>query len=236
MGYHFDGGYAEYTKVAARDLLKLPKEIGLKLGNSTLDTVGVPYGSFMEADIDENKLIAVFGCGPIGLSAIKILKMRGVDNIYAVDIVENKLRLAKEFGAKVVINTAKEDPAKKIVDLADGLGADMAFDTSNTAEAFRKAIYSVGKGGNVYAVGEHPSLPPDLGEIFISDILVHRHLGVRGLMYFPIGDHKNVVDYVQKDKESFEKLISHVFPLEKVDEAFKVFFGDNESIRVVIKP
>ena len=236
LGFSFDGGYAEYVKVPARDLLHLPKDINMKLGNLTLDTIGVPYGSFMEADIDKNKSIAIFGCGPIGLAGVKILKMRGVDNIYAVDIVDNKLKLAKEFGAKVVVNAAKEDPAKRIVDMADGLGVDMAFDTSNTTEGFRKAIYSVRKGGNVYAIGEHPSLPHDLGEIFISDILVHRHLGVRGLMYFAIGDHKNLVDYARKDKEGFEKLVSNVFPLEKIDEAFKVFFGDNESIRVLIAP
>ncbi|MCL5986182.1 MAG: hypothetical protein M1371_07835, partial [Actinobacteria bacterium] len=110
------------------------------------------------------------------------------------------------------------------------------FDTSNTVDALKNAIYSVRKGGNVYAIGEHPSLPADLGEIFISDILVHRHLGIRGLMYFPIGEYKNIVDVLRKDKESFEKLITHVFPLDKINEAFNVFFEDNESIRVLIKP
>ncbi len=56
----------------------------------------------------------------------------------------------------------------------------------NTVDASRNAIYSARKGGSVYPIGEHPSLPPDLSEIFISDILVHRHLEMKGLMYFPI--------------------------------------------------
>ena len=49
--------------------------------------------------------------------------------------------------------------------MTDGLGVDMAFDTSNTVDAFRGAIYSVRKGGYVYPIGEHPSLPLDLSEI-----------------------------------------------------------------------
>ena len=236
MSDHWDGGFAEYVKVPEKVLMKLPEDISVKLGNLTLDTLGVPCGSFMEVEITKDKSIAIYGCGPIGLSAIKILNLRGIGNIYAVDIVENKLKLAKEFGAKVTINAAKEDPAKLIKDMADGLGVDMAFDTSNSIDAFRNTIDSVRKGGSAYAIGEHPSLPSDLGEVFISDILVHRHIGVRGLMYFPIGEHQHIIEVLRKGKESFEKLITHVFPLEKIDEAFHTFFEDNESIRVLVGP
>jgi len=237
MGDHWDGGFAEYVKVPEKVLLRLPEDVSLKLGNLTLDTIGVPSGAFMEVDITKDKSIAIYGCGPIGLSAIKMLNLRGIHNIYAVDIVDNKLQLAKEFGAKVTINAAKEDPVKLIKDMTDGLGVDMAFDTSNTVDAFRNAIYSVRKGGNVYPIGEHPSLPSDLSEIFISDILVHRHLGVRGLMYFPIGEHKHIIDVLRKEKDDFKKLITHVFPLEKIDDAFHTFFEENnESIRVLVKP
>lgn len=236
MSDQWDGGYAEYVKVPEKDLLKLPEDISLKLGNLTLDTIGVPYGAFMEVDITEDKSVAIYGCGPIGLSMIKMLDLKGVYEIYAVDIVENKLELAKDFGAKVTINASKEDPVNLIRNMTDGLGVDMAFDTSNTVDAFRNVIYSVRKGGNVYPIGEHPSLPPDLSEIFISDILVHRHLGMRGLMYFPIGEHRHIVDVLRKEKESFQKLITHVFPLERISEAFHTFFEDNESIRVLVKP
>ena len=236
MSDHWDGGYAEYVKVPQKLLLKLPEDVSVKLGNLSLDTIGVPYGAFMEVDITKDKSIAIYGCGPIGLSFIKILNLRDIYDVYAVDIVENKLQLAKEFGAKVTINATKEDPVKLMRDMTEGLGVDMAFDTSNTVDALKSAIYSVRKGGNVYPIGEHPSLPSDLSEIFISDILVHRHLGVRGLMYFPVGEHQHIIDVLRKGKESFEKLITHVFPLEKIDKAFHTFFEDDESIRVLVKP
>jgi len=162
-----------------------------------------------------------------------MLSLRGIHEICVVDIVENKLKLAKEFGTKAAINATKEDPVKLIRDMTDGLGVDIAFDTSNTVDAFRNAIYSVRKGGTVCPIGEHPSLPPDLSEIFISDILVHRHLGMGGLMYFPIGEHKHIIDVLRRG--SFKKLITHLFPLEKIDEAFHTFFEDNDSIRVLVK-
>jgi len=236
MSDHWDGGFAEYVKVPEKNLLKLPEDVSVKLGNLTLDTIGVPYGAFMEVEMTKKSSVAIYGSGPIGLSAIKLLNLRGIDNIYAVDVVENKLKLAKEFGAKAAIDATAQDPVKVIRNATDDLGVDMAFDTSNNVDAFRNAIYSVRKGGNVYAIGEHPSLAPDLSEIFISDILVHRHLGVRGLMYFPIGEHKHIVDVLRKGRESFEKLITHVCPLEKIDEGFHVFFEGNEAIRVLVKP
>ena len=236
MSDQWDGGYAEYVKVPKKVLLKLPDDIPSKLGNLSLDTLGVPYGALMETDITEDKSVAVYGCGPIGLSLIKMLNLKGVREIYAVDLVENKLELAKEFGAKVIINAEKGDPDRLIVKKASGVGVDIAFDTSSSVEAFKNAIYSVKKGGTVYAIGEHPSLPPDLGEIFISDILIHRHISIRGLMYFPIVEHSQLIDVLREGKKSFEKLITHVFPLEKINEAFKTFFEDKESIRVLIKP
>ena len=54
-------------------------------------------------------------------------------------------------------------------------------------------------------------------------------------MYLPIGEYKNIVNVLRKDKKSFEKLITHVFPLDQINEAFNIFFEDNESIRVLVK-
>jgi len=65
MSDHWDGGYAEYVKVPEKDLLKLPEDISLKLGNLTLDTIGVPFGALMEIDIKGDESVSVHGCGPI---------------------------------------------------------------------------------------------------------------------------------------------------------------------------
>ncbi len=54
-------------------------------------------------------------------------------------------------------------------------------------------------------------------------------------MYFPIGEHKNIVEVLRKGKDDFEKLVTHVYPLEQIDEAFHTFFEDNKSIRVLVK-
>jgi len=237
MSDHWDGGFAEYVKVPEKLLLKLPEDISLKLGNLSLDTIGVPYSAFNELNLNNNKTIAIFGCGPIGLSAIKLLELKGFKNIYAIDVIDNKLKLAKEFGAKYTINATKENPTKFVKEMTNKLGVDIAFDISNTVDAFRNAIYSLKKGGCLYVIAEHPSLPPDLSGIFISDTLVHRHLGIKGLMYFDIGEYPNILKVLRKEKDSFGKLITHTFPLSKIDEAFRIFFEDNDkSIRVLIAP
>jgi len=231
MSDHWDGGLADYIRVPAKLLLKLPEDIDLKLGNLSLDTLGCPYGALREIEITRGNSIAVYGCGPIGLSFIKILNMRGINTDFAIDIADNKLKLAKEFGAKVTINALESNPIEVIKSMTDNLGVDMAFDASNSIEAFKNALYSVKKGGTIYVWAEHATFSFD-----VSDILIHRHLTLRGVMYFPIGEHDKIIGILRKGKESFEKLITHVYPLERVDEAYRTFFEDPTSIRVLVKP
>ena len=156
--------------------------------------------------------------------------MRGIGKVYAIDIVDNKLALAKEFGAEYTINASKEDPIMVIKKVTKGMGTDIAIDTSGRPEAQVNAVKTPKKGGVVYILGEYPTLKID-----ISDF-IHRHLTLKGGVYFPIKDYDKVLNILRRGKEDFEKIISHVFPLDKIDEAFRTFFEDNESIRVLIKP
>lgn len=232
MSDWWDGGYAEYIRVPAKLLLKLPEDIGTKIGNLSLDTVGCPYGALREINIASDKSLAVYGCGPIGLSFIKMLQLRGIEVSFAVDIVDNKVALAKEFGARVGINAAKEDPVRVIRDATEGLGVDMVFDASNTIDAFKNALNSAKKGGTVYVWAEHPSYPFD-----VSDILIHRHLTLMGVMYFPFGEHDQAIKILREGKEDFERLVTHIYPLTEIDKALRMFFeGDHTPIRILVKP
>lgn len=161
---------------------------------------------------------------------VKILGIRGIGKVYAIDIVDNKLALAKEFGAENIINASKVDPIVVLKERTDGMGTDVAIDTSGRPEAQVNAVKTPKKGGVVYIMGESPSL-----EIDISDF-IHRNSTLMGGVYYPIQDYDKVLNILRAGKKSFEKLISHVFPLDKINEAFKTFFEDNESIRVLIKP
>ena len=231
MGIYSPGGYAEYMPSPARCLCKLPDDIPLDLGNLTLDTIGVPYGAFREVGVDPSKSYAIYGCGPIGLAAIKMLKMEGVDEIAGVDIVDHKLDMAKYMGAKHVVNAAREDPVKFIKNIYNGVGTDIAVDAVGELEATMNVLATPKKGGMALILGESPNL-----EINPSLQLIHDELSIVGTVYFNIRDHPKVVEVLRKGKDDFRKIISHVYPLEKINEAFRMFFETRETLRVLVKP
>ena len=77
---------------------------------------------------------AVFGCGGVGLNAIQGCVIAGATPIIAVDVLDNKLDMAKEFGATHTINSSREDPIERIIEITDGLGAHYAFEAIGLVE------------------------------------------------------------------------------------------------------
>jgi len=232
LGDYWDGGFAEYMKVPERCLLKIPQGVSAKEANLTLDTIGVPYHCLSKIENLKTSSFAIYGCGPIGLSTIKMLRMMGVENlVIGIDIVERKLNMAKEMGASEVINAELDDPVKVVKELTGGVGVDITIDASGREEAQKNALNTSKKGGMVIIWGESPSLKVDA-----SLQLIHNELTIRGTVYFLKSEHPKIIEFLQKSKNDFVKLISDVYPLEKIEEAFQLFFEEKNSLRVLIQP
>src|SRR5713101_6356371 len=148
-----DGAHAKYMKVPARTNVPLPDELSFEEGAAISCGTGTAYGALKRIDVSGRDTLAVFGQGPVGLSATVLGRAMGA-RVIAVDISPDRLKLAKDFGADEIVNSKETDPVKAIHELTHGEGAECTMDCTGVAEARVAAVRSAGTWGRVCFVGE----------------------------------------------------------------------------------
>jgi propanol-preferring alcohol dehydrogenase len=147
-GYFLDGGYAEYTRAFARYVCQVPAGVNF-LEAAPLTCAGVTtYKAVKVSGARSSDLVAVFGIGGLGHLAVQYAKIAGA-SVVAVDLVEEKLDLARKLGADSTINGKKEDPVEAIRKLG---GADAAICVAVSPKAFEQAFRSLRRGGTLVLV------------------------------------------------------------------------------------
>jgi propanol-preferring alcohol dehydrogenase len=153
MGYSIDGGFGEYATAYARYVVKVPDGLD-PLDAAPLTCAGVTtYKAVKVAGTRSSDLVAVFGVGGLGHLAIQYAAIAG-GRVIAVDLIDDKLELARELGAEFTINAATQDPVEEIQKLG---GADQAIALAVSPRAFEQAYGSLRRGGKLVFV----ALPAD---------------------------------------------------------------------------
>lgn len=152
-GYAIDGGYAEYTKAYAKYVGKVPKGV-TSFDAAPLTCAGVTtYKAVKVSGARSSDLVAIFGIGGLGHMALQYAKIAG-SAVVAVDLTDEKLKMAKELGADFTVNAKNEDPIAAIKKLG---GADVAICLAVSPRAFEQAFRSLRRGGTLVFV----ALPAD---------------------------------------------------------------------------
>ena len=153
MGYSIDGGFGEFACAYARYVVKVPEGVD-PFDAAPLTCAGVTtYKAIKVAGTRSSDLVAIFGVGGLGHMAIQYARIAGA-RVIAVDLVDEKLELARELGAEFTVNAAKEDPIAAIQRLG---GADQAIALAVSPKAFEQAFGSLRRGGTLVFV----ALPAD---------------------------------------------------------------------------
>lgn len=151
-GYTVDGGMSEYALVTADYAVKVPENLDPAQASSITCAGVTTYKAIKESEVAPGEWIVIYGAGGLGNLAVQYAKKVFNNKVIAVDINNDKLKLAKESGADVVINGKEiEDVAGYIVDLVGGCHG--AVVTAVSKVAFNQAVNSVRAGGTVVAVG-----------------------------------------------------------------------------------
>ncbi|HKM01039.1 MAG: L-threonine 3-dehydrogenase [Tissierellia bacterium] len=212
---HTNGCFAEYATIPAICAVKIPETIHPNVG-----AVLEPLGTSIRANVEiqsSGKNIAVIGCGPIGLMAVNAAKAFGAANIYAADINDSRLEIAKELGATATINSSKDNLADKLMELTQGVGVDAFIDASGNTAAILEGFKGLRKGGKVALIG----LPSKPLEIDLGSQVVFKEatiVGIHGRRMFETWTlMSNLLD---KGLLNIEPVISHVLPLEEFEKGF----------------
>jgi propanol-preferring alcohol dehydrogenase len=148
MGYSLDGSFADYVKAYGRYVVKVPAGVD-PIDAAPLTCAGVTtYKAVKVAGTRSSDLVAVFGVGGLGHLAIQYAAIAG-GRVVAVDVVDEKLALARELGAEFTVNAAEQDPAEFIRELG---GADQAIALAVSPASFEQAYRSLRRGGTLVFV------------------------------------------------------------------------------------
>ena len=152
LGHYTDGGYAEYIAIPARNAVLLPDEIPFEQGATLMCASATAFHTLRKSRLKAGETAAVFGVGGLGISAIQLAKAFGALDVYAVDINENKLKLAAQYGA-IPVNAKQSDAVTEIRRLTGGKGADVTLELIGLPQTMRQAVQCLGVMGRAVIAG-----------------------------------------------------------------------------------
>ena len=227
------GAQAEYVVVpyADRNLRKLPDDAGDELLDDLLlsgDIITTGYEAVKKA-FRPGDTVAVVGAGPVGLCAVMAAKALGAGAIVAIDTVEERLKLAKEFGATAAVTPGEATDA--VLDLTEWRGADVVVDSAGNPDALRSTAAIVRAGGTISIPSVYLQESIDLpwGEFFLKGVNF-----TMGVTHF-CNSMDEVIALIRSGSLNPARMISHRLPLSQADEAYRLFAG-REATKVILDP
>ncbi len=224
-----DGAFAEYVAVPGHILHRIPDNVTFEQAALT-EPVAVALHAINLCDIKLNDTVVVFGAGIIGLFIIQLLKQSGC-NVIAVDILDEKLGMAKNAGAKVVLNSVTDDVPAEIRKLTNNRGADYAFEAVGISVTVNTAISSLRKGATLVLVGNlSQSIEFPLQKVVTSEITVKGSCAING-------EYPTVLDLISKGKIDINSMISNVVPLHEGANYFDRLYNNEPGLlKVILNP
>lgn len=237
--YHFMGTstFCEYTVVPEIALAKVREDAPLE--KVCLLACGVTTGigaALWTAKVKPGSTCAVFGCGPIGLNIIQGCKLAGAEKIIALDLHEDRLKKAKEFGATHTVNASERDGVQAVKDLSDPAwgGADYTFEATGNPAVMRQAFEAAHYGGGkcvivgVAPAGAELSIVPRM--LIAGRILTGTAFGgAKSRQRVP-----ELVDWYMEGKIKIDELITEYISLDQINTAFEKMQKD-QGLRYIIR-
>jgi L-iditol 2-dehydrogenase len=228
--YRRDGAFAEFVAVPQRVLYRLPD--GLPFEHAALvEPFAIALHAIRRAPVALNDTVVVVGAGMIGLALVQALRHTGCGRLISVDVADDRLALAKKFGATNLVNSAREDAARVILDLTRDRGADVAFEAVGITATVDLAIRSLRKGGALALVG---NVAPKIE--FPLQLAVTRELSLHGSCSSR-GEYPAVLDMLARGDLQPAPLISAFAPLTDGAAWFdRLYRKESGLMKVVLHP
>jgi alcohol dehydrogenase len=233
LGHRINGTQAEYVRVPFADNSTYPVPAGvtdeevLMLADilPTGYEVGVLNGSVRPGDT-----VAIVGAGPIGLAATLGAKLHSPSHVVAVDLAAGRLDAAKQFGADIVVNSRADDPVDRVMELTDGLGADVVIEAVGVPETFELCTRLVRPGGHVANVGVHGA-PATL---HLEDLWIKNVTITTGLV--DTYSTPTLLRLVAARQIEAARFVTHRFGIDEFLGAYDVFgrAGETGALKVVL--
>ena len=222
------GGHAKYMKVPVHTLVPLPDSLSFVTGAAISCGTGTAWGALKRLNLQGGETIAIFGQGPVGLSATQLAVAMGA-HVIAIDISPERLKLAKSFGASDLIDGKANDMVAAIRDLTHSEGAHKTLDCSSAPEARAASVRAVRSWGTACFVGERGQVTLD-----VSPDILRRQVTLVGSWTFSKQGQAECAEFVADKKIDVEKLFTHRWRLDQAEEAYKLFDTQTTGKAVIL--
>ena len=239
-GYEpFPGAYAEWALVppiATKNLIPLPDELP-----SDLATVADPFACALNGvemlDVRLGDAVVILGTGPIGCWQAVMCRDRGASTIYMTDVNKDRLDVALGVVGRFVddawVTGEDDDGVEQVMSRTDGRGADRVSVAAPSKQAQQAALEMAAKRARVvYFAGlpkHDPVSPLDMNQLHYKELAI---LGAYGATH---RQYRITMDYLNRRKDDLAPVVTHRFPLERIEEAFATI-RDGTGLKMVIVP
>jgi Threonine dehydrogenase and related Zn-dependent dehydrogenases len=232
FGFHVDGAFTKFVKVPQRILHRVPDNVSLKAASVT-EPFCVAYKALISnSNIKPGDTVVIIGPGPIGILSVKLAQLSGAAEIVVIGTKgdDKRLKIAKEFGATVLIDSSIEDPLKRILSLGDGYGADLVVDFAGNSSTLKLSIDAVRPAGQITKIGWGPQ-PVN----FSLDPLISKSITLKGHFSHTWDVWEKCLTLMGKEMIDLEKIITHELGIDQWEKGFELL-ESRKAVKVVLKP
>ncbi|MCB1158632.1 MAG: alcohol dehydrogenase catalytic domain-containing protein [Leptospiraceae bacterium] len=233
LGVDSDGAFAEEIMVQDRYLIHLPETIPFDEGAILADAVSTPYHALKYAGkIDAGEVVAIFGCGGLGIHAVLLAKVLGASKVIAFDVDRGALENAYSLGADEVLNLKEIKHSGKLLrELTNGV--DLVCDFSGHYANIRDSLRAMNSGGRMVMVG----IGKNSLEIPFPLMMVEKQISIIGSYGCDRRSIPELIDLYTQGKLNLKKSITSHHPLEEVNDCLENLYHRNGNpIRYIICP
>ncbi len=227
-----NGGMAEYVKLTREALPYLvPKDLPIEKA-VLVEPYGCSFHCVERAQVKTTDVVVQSGVGTLGLGMVGALHQCNPKLLIVLDMNDNRLKKAKEFGADIVMNPGRENAVAKIKELTNGYGCDIYIEATGHPSSVRQGLEAIRKLGRFVEF----SVFGDLVTVDWSIISDRKELDLLGVHLSPFC-YNTVIEWIHNGKLPTEGVVTHKFPLEKWEEGFHIAkTGENGALKVILVP
>lgn len=234
LGNKIDGTQAEYVRIPYADtgLYRLSPEVDDEAAVmlSCILPTGLECGT-LNGQVKPGDTVAIIGAGPVGLAALLTAQLYSPAEIIMIDLDDNRLEVARSFGATQVVNSANGKAAQRVMELTQDAGVDVAIEAVGIAATFDICQAIIAPGGHIANVGVHGKpVVLHLEKLWSSNITLTTRL-------VDAGTTPMLLKMVESGRLDAKKLVSHRFQLSEILKAYDTFANaaKQHAVKVIIK-
>ncbi len=225
-GQGLHGAQAQYVRVPLADttLVAIPEEVTPEEALLAGDVFSTGFFAATAGEVGPGDVVAVLGCGPVGLMAALSARLLGAERVFALDRIEERLALARDFGVEAV-NFENQSPKDVVAEATESRGADVVLEAVGSQKASRLAVDLVRPGGVVSVVGVHTEPSFDFSPVLAYDKNLTYRIGRCSARHFL----DRTLELLSSNKPPISRIISHRLPLADGAHAYRIFANRTEG-------